>query len=108
MKWSHLDNWIVKAAGFLMLMGGLAWTGFAVVNHYVTGATKWDYVPFIVGGIGIVFGAAILARKLAVGATEAILPLLDRLRLARGGTTTTVVAQTTTTPPPANPPKEVG
>lgn len=113
MKWSHLDNWLVKLAGFLMLLGGLGWTSFSVVYHYVTEARGWDYVPFIVGGIGIVFGAALLARKTTAGATEVILPLLDRLRLWKTGTTTTVVpaqpatpaaiVQTTVTPLPEPP-----
>lgn len=98
MKESHLDNVLVKIAGVIILMGGLAWTGFAIVYHYVSGAKTWDYVPFTVGGIGIVFGAALLARKLAVGATEAILPLLDRLRLGKAGTTTTIVPAQPATP----------
>jgi hypothetical protein len=106
MKWSHFDTWIAKLGGVLMLFGGLAWTGYSIFYHYAAGEKTWDYVPFIAGGIAIVFGSAVLARKVAAGATEVILPLLDRLRLGKAGTTTTVVAQTTT--PPAEKPKETG
>lgn len=91
MKWSHFDNWIVKVAGFVAMTGGLAWSAYAVYFHYHIRQTSWEYFPFAAGGIAIVFGAALLSKKAAEGATAVILPLLDRFRPGVKGATSTEV-----------------
>ena len=87
MKWSHFDNWLVKFAAFCIIVGGVWWMAFAVYWHYHTGQTAWEFVPFIISGIFIVFAAAILAKKTTEGAASVVMPFVDIVveRFARLG-----------------------
>jgi hypothetical protein len=104
-KWNHFDNWFVKLTGFAMILCAFAWSGYSVIHHYRTNAFNWEYFPFVVSGLMLVFGAALLAKKAVAGAAEIIGPLLDKLPIFRkaGVTTSSVLVP----PQPAQPAKVI-
>lgn len=114
-KWSRVDNWLAKVFAFVIVVGGLWWMVYAVRDHYRTKATDWEWTPFIVSGLFIMFALAILSKSATAAAAGVILPFVDRLRLGKTTTSSTIIpAQpatpatvvTTTTQPLPVPPKE--
>lgn len=114
MKWSHFDNWLAKFFAFVIIIGGLGWMTFSVRWHYHTRASDWEYLPFVVSGLAIMFSLAILSKAATAGAAAVILPFVDRLRLGKETTSSTIIpaqpAQpativTTTTAPLPVPPR---
>lgn len=98
-RWSHFDNFSAKLAAWLAVAGSLTWIVYEIRHHYHTKATSWDWFPFVVGGLFFVFGLAILSRKATAGATDVLLPLLDRLPWSKKTTTSSVLVP----PQPAQP-----
>lgn len=114
-KWNRVDNWLAKLFAFVIVALGIFWMVYAVRDHYQMKATDWEWTPFVVSGLFIMFALAILSKSATAAAAQIILPFVDRLRLGKSGTTTTIipaqpatpasVVQTTVTPLP-EPPKE--
>lgn len=116
--WDHFDDWFVKLVAVVFIAATLAWMGYAVRDHYHSQhlckcVRSWEYLPFVVSGLGIVFFATILSRTATTAAAAVVLPFIDRLRLGKATTSTTVVpaqpatsatvVTTTTTPLPVPP-----
>ena len=92
MKLSHFDNWLAKFVAFVIIIGGLWWMSFAVRWHYHTRATDWEYLPFVVSGLAIMFSLAILSKAATAAAAAVILPFVEQLRLGRRSTDPVVAA----------------
>ena len=113
MKLSHFDTWLAKLFAFVIIVGGLWWMVFSVRWHYHTRAADWEYLPFVVSGLAIMFSLAILSQKATAAAAAVVLPFIDRIRLGKVSTSTMVVpaqpatratvVTTTTTPLPVPP-----
>lgn len=112
-KW---DNWAAKLFAFLIVVGGLWWMAYAVRDHYRTRATDWEWAPFVISGLFVMFALAILSKSATAAAAAVILPFVDRLRLGKATSSTTIipaqpatpatVVHTTTTPLPIPAPTE--
>lgn len=109
-KWDHFDTFFAKLTAFLLIIGGVWWMAFAVRWHYRTNAVNWEYLPFVVSGLIIMFSLAILSRSATQAAASVILPFVEQLRLGKETTSSVVVpaqpakpatiVTTTTTPVP--------
>jgi hypothetical protein len=95
MRWKHFDNWLVKLVAVLIIAGGLWWMVFAVRWHYQTKATSWEYLPFVVSMLAIMFAMALLSLKATQGAASVVLPFAQLVVERFGGKKTTM----TVTPP---------
>lgn len=117
-KWNRVDNWLAKLFAFIIVALGLFWMIYAVRDHYRTKATDWEWTPFVVSGLFIMFALAILSKSATAAAAAVILPFVDRLRLGKTTTQSTIipaqpatpatVVTTTTQPLPTPPTGEKG
>lgn len=101
MKWKHFDTWFAKAVAFLLIVGGLFWMVYSVRYHYHTKAPDWEYLPFVVSLLAIMFALAILSLKATQGAASVVLPFAQ-LIIERFGKKD--VSMTVTPPAPGQPP----
>jgi type IV secretory pathway TrbF-like protein len=99
----HWAIYFVKAMAVAAALGAFGWMVFAVILHYRTSATNWDYMPFIAGGLLLMFSLAILSKTVTQGAASVILPFVEQLRGAKAGESQSVLVP----PQPAQPGKVV-
>lgn len=104
MKLKHFDNWIVKAVALLMVAGSLWWMTYAVRTHYHTHATTWEYLPFVVSFLAIIFSLAILSLKKTQAAASVVLPFAQLVIERFGGGKKDAVSMTVTPPKPGEAP----
>lgn len=79
MKLRNFDHWWVKVVAFAVVIGCMWWMVYAAMWHYrlehqCKCAASWEYFPFIVSGLFLIFALGILARKLTEGAAAVVLP----------------------------------
>lgn len=103
MKVKHFDTWFVKLVAVIAIAAAMAWMAYAVRDHYHAQhvckcVLAWEYVPFVVSGLFIVFFATILSRVATTAAAGVVLPFIDRLRLGRETTSSTVIPAQPATP----------
>lgn len=103
MTLKHWPIYFVKTVAVATVLGALAWMTFAVVSHYRAGATNWDYMPFVAGGLVLMFSLAILSKTVTQGAASVILPFVEQLRGTKAGESQSVLVP----PQPAQPGKVV-
>lgn len=97
----HWAVYFVKAVAVATVLGSLAWMTYAVVSHYRAGATSWDYMPFIAGGLLLMFSLAMISKTVTQGAATVILPFVEQLRGAKAGETKSVIIPGQPATPPS-------
>jgi hypothetical protein len=103
MKWKHFDNWIVKVVAFILIIGSIWWMAYSVRWHYHTKQASWEYLPFAVSLIAIIFSMAMLSLKATQGAAAVVLPFAQ-LVIERLGGKKDAVSMTVTPPAPGQAP----
>lgn len=122
MKLSHFDTWFAKLTAVVVIIGAVWWMVYSVRDHYHAQhvckcVLSWEYLPFVVAGLGGMFSLAILSQKATAAAAAIVLPFVDRLRLGKETTSSIVVpaqpatpatvVTTTTTPLPSVKPEDL-
>lgn len=107
MRFKNFDHWWVKAVAFIVVIVSMWWMVYAAVWHYrmehtCKCALSWDYFPFVVSGLFLLFALGILARKLTQGAAAVVLPFAQ-LVIERFGAKKEVT-MTVQPPAPGQPP----
>jgi amino acid transporter len=79
MRWKNFDHWWVKAVAFVVVLLCLWWMLYAAWWHYhlehqCKCPVSWEYFPYIISGLFLLFALSILARKLTEGAASVVLP----------------------------------
>jgi hypothetical protein len=90
MNWRHFDRWWVKVVAFAIGIASVWWMAYATQWHYhlehlCKCAVAWDYFPFIISGLFLLFALGILARKLTEGAAAVVLPFATLIIERFGG-----------------------
>jgi hypothetical protein len=107
LNWKHFDNWWVKVVAFVLIIGSVWWMVYAIQWHYRLShlckcPVDWEYLPFAVGSLFIIFCLALLSKKLTEGAAAVVLPFAQ-LIIERFGKKD-VVSMKVTPPAPGQPP----
>jgi hypothetical protein len=68
-----------------LIVGGLWWMAYSVRWHYHTKADHWEYLPFVVSLLAIMFALAILSLKATQGAASVVLPFAQLIIERFGG-----------------------
>lgn len=88
LKWGIM---FAKVFAIVLAVGSLYLMGYAARDHYHTQhvcscVRSWEVVPFIVGGLAILFALSLLALKETEGAAAVVLPFVKEIRLGRRDT----------------------
>lgn len=107
MKLKNFDHWWVKLVAFLLIIGSVWWMVYATTWHYhmehtCKCAMSWEYFPFVISTLVLMFALAIMSRKLTEGAASVVLPFAQ-LVIERFGTKKEVT-MTVQPPAPGHPP----
>jgi hypothetical protein len=77
-----LGLYLIRAASTAIIIGALWWVTYAVREHYrmqhrCNCVLAWEIVPFIVGGLALLFAFGILSKTVTEGAAAIVLPFAD-------------------------------